>query len=78
MEGQEIHLDHADGGGPDDYNGWAHAHCNTSAGAARGNQLRGRRNGAVARPAPLARLPAPRQCEFHDPPLSHCPHSRAW
>ena len=30
--GQELHLDHADGGGPGDYRGWSHAACNIAAG----------------------------------------------
>ncbi len=50
VPGQEIHLDHLDGGGPADYRGWAHAHCNTSAGAAKGN--RQRVNGTPAANAP--------------------------
>jgi hypothetical protein len=41
VPGQEIHLDHLDGGGPADYRGWAHASCNMSAGAAKGNRMRG-------------------------------------
>jgi hypothetical protein len=40
LEGQPVEPDHADGGGPHDYAGWAHASCNHSAGAARGNRLR--------------------------------------
>ncbi|MFE6845059.1 hypothetical protein [Streptomyces sp. NPDC057686] len=35
--GELLDLDHADDGG---YLGWAHASCNRSAGAARGNRLR--------------------------------------
>jgi hypothetical protein len=31
LPGQELHLDHADGGGPVDYLGWSHAYCNTTA-----------------------------------------------
>ncbi len=46
VPGQEIHLDHADGGGPADYRGWSHAHCNTSAAASKG-----RVNGTPARAA---------------------------
>jgi hypothetical protein len=41
LPGQEIHLDHADGGGPADYRGWSHAYCNVAA----GNRMRGRVNG---------------------------------
>jgi hypothetical protein len=40
LPGQALEPDHLDGGGPTDYAGWAHASCNHSAGAARGNQLR--------------------------------------
>jgi hypothetical protein len=40
LPGQAVEPDHLDGGGPQDYAGWAHAGCNHSAGAARGNQLR--------------------------------------
>jgi hypothetical protein len=54
MYGQEIHLDHLDGGGPADYRGWAHAHCNTSAGASKGNRMRGPLNGR-----PMAWSPPP-------------------
>jgi hypothetical protein len=53
LPGQDIHLDHADGGGPADYRGWAHAHCNTSAGASKGNRMRGSLNGRL----PPARVP---------------------
>jgi hypothetical protein len=38
--GQLLEPDHLDGGGPTDYAGWAHASCNHSAGASRGNALR--------------------------------------
>jgi hypothetical protein len=41
LEGQEVHLDHADGGGPDDYRGWSHASCNEAAGARTANRNRG-------------------------------------
>lgn len=40
LDGQEVSPDHVDGGGPHDYRGWAHRHCNVSAGAAYGNRLR--------------------------------------
>ncbi len=30
---QRLHLDHLDGGGPNDYAGWSHRRCNESAGA---------------------------------------------
>lgn len=30
-EGQELHLDHLDGGGPDEYRGFSHQSCNVRA-----------------------------------------------
>jgi hypothetical protein len=73
LPGQEIHLDHLDGGGPGDYRGWAHAHCNTSAGASKGNRMRGQLNGraaGLARAAPLAGPdPAP---DIRHPPECTC------
>jgi hypothetical protein len=53
--GQEIQLDHLDGGGPGDYRGWSHAHCNQAAGARKINRLRAAVNGY----RPTARPPAP-------------------
>jgi hypothetical protein len=38
--GQELHLDHVDGGAPDEYLGFSHASCNSSAGAQLGHWLR--------------------------------------
>jgi hypothetical protein len=38
--GQEIQLDHLDGGGPGDYRGWSHAACNQAAGARKVNRMR--------------------------------------
>jgi hypothetical protein len=55
VEGEEVHLDHVDGGGPDDYAGWAHAYCNEAAAARRGNQLRGMRR----HPERWAAVPVP-------------------
>lgn len=40
LHGQAVEPDHLDGGGPNDYAGWAHASCNHRAGAARGNRMR--------------------------------------
>jgi hypothetical protein len=56
LRGQELHLDHADGGGPADYRGWAHAHCNESAAATRGNRMRGQ-NGRPVIPVTPAVVP---------------------
>lgn len=57
LYGQELHLDHVDGGGPADYLGWSHATCNESSAATRGNRMRGQRRAAVkaaaASPPPL-------------------------
>ena len=41
VPGMEIQLDHLDGGGPADYRGWSCASCNMSAGASKGNKMRG-------------------------------------
>jgi hypothetical protein len=41
--GDAVDLDHVDGGGPTDYLGLAHAHCNRSTAARKGNALRGQR-----------------------------------
>src|SRR6266487_4561665 len=43
--GQEIQLDHLDGGGPGDYRGWAHRRCNLSAGGRKGNVIKAAMNG---------------------------------
>jgi hypothetical protein len=67
--GQEIHLDHADGGGARDYAGFAHARCNESA----GGRLAGRRQGTLSAldaplPPPPSRpftSPRPRDVEHH-------------
>ncbi len=60
LPGQEIHLDHLDGAGPDVYRGWAHARCNTSAGASKGNRMRGRVNGTPVTNTPAVTGPVPR------------------
>lgn len=44
----KLHLDHRDD--RSGYAGWAHAHCNMSAGAIKGNQARG-----LGPPGPLGR-----------------------
>jgi hypothetical protein len=56
VPGQEIHLDHLDGGGPADYRGWSHSSCNESAGAAKGNRMRGNLNGRIPAPKPAVVL----------------------
>lgn len=69
-EGDEVHLDHRDGGGPNDYLGLSHAKCNL-AGAARKRaaaaQRDERRNGRLD-PGP------PRTDVVHDetPGRCHC------
>jgi len=71
--GQEIHLDHLDGGGPGDYLGWSHASCNIAA-AGRGNRMRGGVNGRPVngRPvtAPVPAIPPP------VPDIRHSPDCR--
>ena len=59
LPGTEIHLDHADGGGPADYAGWSHASCNESAGAKLGNAMRGQVNGQRAPGGPAAARAVP-------------------
>ncbi|WP_347351734.1 hypothetical protein [Intrasporangium sp.] len=48
LPGQRLDLDHVDGAGPGDYRGFAHAHCNRSAGASRGNRQRARKGQMMA------------------------------
>jgi hypothetical protein len=90
--GQAIHLDHTDSG--TGYRGFAHASCNTSAGASRGNKMRAAAyraqvNGQPVKPrrpppvSPSVPVSAPVErppvtCQFHDPPQETCPHSRDW
>lgn len=79
LPGQELHLDHLDGGGPADYRGWAHAHCNESAAATRGNRMRGRVNGRpMARPVPppVPRVVAAPLPPGPDPSIRHGPDCR--
>lgn len=67
LEGQLLDLDHRDD--LTGYAGYAHAGCNRSAGATKGNLARiAGRNGHAA----------PVVCRFHDPVTSSCPHSRDW
>jgi hypothetical protein len=73
--GQELHLDHRDGGGPSDYLGWSHAICNLRAASAQRDRNAAARV-AAAPAAPRRREPPP--CKFHDPPRHDCPHSRDW
>ena len=76
MLGQEVHLDHRDSG--PGYRGFSHASCNMRAGAVKGNKMRARApigaqvNGQQVPPR------RPVTCQFHDPPVSSCPHSRDW
>jgi hypothetical protein len=87
--GQELHLDHRDGGGPHEYLGWSHAACNLRAASVQ-RDLRAAARVAAGRSnsQPMSELNVSQQqvpskrppvtCKFHDPPLSHCPHSRDW
>jgi hypothetical protein len=77
VQGQEIHLDHRDGGGPGDYRGWSHASCNMAAGAAKGNRMRGRLNGrrAAAAVAPEAAAVVVPEAGL-GPPARHPPDCR--
>lgn len=59
-EGQKLHLDHEDDGAG--YRGWAHASCNTRAGAVRGNKLRAQ---AYRRATGRADLPPEPVCRHH-------------
>lgn len=45
LPGQELHLDHLDGGGPNDYLGFSHSKCNEAAG---GRLASARRRGEAA------------------------------
>jgi hypothetical protein len=74
LPGQELHLDHLDGGGPGDYRGWAHAHCNMSAGASKANRMRGAVNGRPMAWSPPAVVPlavAPPLPAGPDPSIRH-------
>lgn len=59
LPGQELQLDHLDGGGPADYLGWSHATCNLSAGAAKGNRMRAPGGPSAARPPVVVIPPRP-------------------
>jgi hypothetical protein len=50
LPGEAVDLDHNDDGVG--YLGWSHSHCNRSAGAVKGNRLRGARRHAVTIVAP--------------------------
>jgi hypothetical protein len=78
LAGEQLHLDHRDGGGPGDYRGWAHAHCNTSAGAAKGNRQRVNGRPMVWSPPPLPAAPAPPPPlpAGPDPSIRHSPDCR--
>ena len=85
VRGQEIHLDHDDNGGPADYRGWAHAHCNTSAGAAKGNRMRGQVNGhqapggpSAASTTPVPARPMPEPGSIRHPASCRCGGSVTW
>jgi hypothetical protein len=71
LPSQAVEPDHRDGGGPQEYAGWAHASCNHSAGASRGNQLRAQAYRAakglpeppVANGQVAVKRPAPARCK---------------
>jgi hypothetical protein len=73
LPGQELHLDHLDGGGPGDYRGWAHAHCNTSAGASKGNRMRANGRPVTAGITPAGPPPPPPVPPGPDPSIRHSP-----
>lgn len=74
LRGQQLELDHVDGGGPSDYLGFSHRECNRLAGARLGGEVRAERHGPfpVAEPVPRRpRVPigwceSPRTCTSHD------------
>jgi hypothetical protein len=74
LAGQPAEPDHRDGGGPQDYDGWAHASCNHSAGASRGNRLRAQAYRQLK--AAILNGSAPPATPPTDPPPS--PRSRRW
>ncbi len=87
MRGQVIHLDHNDSG--QGYRGWSHEHCNTAAGAAKGNAARAaayrKANGLPVRAStastPPARtvlppVPLPPGPPRPDPSIRHSPDCR--
>jgi hypothetical protein len=74
--GQELHLDHRDGGGPHEYLGWSHAACNLRAASVQ-RDLRAAARVASAAPQPTARKPPdpgpPRPGVVHEAPgRCHC------
>ena len=73
--GQELHLDHQDGGGPSDYLGFSHAACNLAAG--------GRLAGRPAPSGPVAVLTrtvplAPHHEIVHKPGCRCADQARDW
>jgi hypothetical protein len=74
LRGQDLELDHADGGGPRDYLGFSHRDCNRRAGASLGGQIRAARHGpyrGASRRSPTPRVPigwckSPAGCTSHD------------
>jgi hypothetical protein len=83
LEDDEVHLDHVDGGGPNDYRGLSHAKCNM-AGAARSRAVAaGRPRLAAGKEQPVAKAGRydpgpPREGIVHEPPgRCHC-EERAW
>ena len=78
LPGEELHLDHLDGGGPADYAGWSHASCNMSSGAAKGNRMRGQVNGqrAPGGPSAVSTTPVPARPVPEPGSIRHDPYCR--
>jgi hypothetical protein len=80
--GQEIQLDHLDGGGPADYRGYSHAACNQAAGARKVNRMRATLNGRAVRPAGgNVQPPAPQLPAGPNPDIEHragCGCGKLW
>lgn len=70
--GQELHLDHRDGGGPHDYLGWSHARCNLAAASRQRDILAGRR--ALAAGTEQAAV-SPRRSHDPGPPRPDVVHA---
>lgn len=76
QEGDELHLDHADGAGARDYIGFSHAACNLAAGGRLANRQRPSAApvGVIDAPVPAP----PRQDIIHRPGCRCAEKARSW
>jgi hypothetical protein len=63
LESDELHLDHVDGGGPNEYRGLSHARCNLT-GAARRRSAAAAARREIAAAMPRRRDPGPMRTDI--------------